>query len=41
MAMYTVGKTLGCLETACENDSPRSMSPRIDVITAASGFDSV
>ena len=35
MAMYTVGKTFGCLETACENDKPRSMSPRIDVITAA------
>ena len=41
MAMYTVGKTLGCLETACENDNPRSMSPRIEEMMAASGFDSV
>ena len=38
MAMYTVGKTFGCLDIACENDSPARCRYASSVITSASGF---
>ena len=41
MAMYTSGNAFGCLEMAWEKDNPFSMSPRIVLMTSASGFDSV